>query len=84
MKKILIIISVFLFSCSTSKVYQTRQRYCIVVGDVRYGVKQTSIRPVCQNPKYKGKMKWYRYPTKNVSVGDTVDVCDIDIIEPRF
>lgn len=82
MKKLLVLV-LFITSCSTKSLYNS-QRYCVVVSEVRYNGKYSSIKPKCQDPNYKGKMPWYRYPTPNVFPGDTVDVCDLDRIEPRF
>ena len=82
MKKLLVL-TLLITSCSTRSLYQS-SRYCIVVSEVRHKGKSTTIKPKCQDPNYKGKMPWYRYPTPNVFPGDTVDVCSLDIVEPRF
>jgi hypothetical protein len=84
MKNILIITLLFITSCSVNKSYQP-ERFCIVVEEVRRSKKCAIIKPKCQDPNYKGKMLWYRYPTPNVFVGDTVDVSDNQLITgPRF
>jgi hypothetical protein len=85
MKTLTLISSLFLFSCSISKTNHASERYCVVVQEVRVRGKYAKIKPKCQDPKYKGEMHWYRYPTPNVFVGDTVDVCDNQMITgPRF
>lgn len=85
MKKLIVLLSLFLFSCSVSKTNPDSERYCIVVEEVRVNGKYATIKSKCQDPNYKGKMPWYRYPTSNVSVGDTVDVCNNQrITGPRF
>jgi hypothetical protein len=84
MKTLILIFAIVFSSCATTKQYNPKERYCIVVESVRYGKKSSSIQPKCQDPKYKKSMPWYRYPSINIHPGDTVDVCDYDIKAPRF
>ena len=67
------------------KVHRNKKhRFCIVVEEVRHNGDKTAIKPKCQDPKYKGEMPWYRYPTPNIHPGDTVDVSLNELIEPKF
>lgn len=70
-----ILMMLLLASCATSE--QLSKRYCIVVGDVKYKKETASI-------KARGGNVWYKYPTVNVHVGDTVDVSLNQIIQSRF
>ena len=69
-----ILMTLLLASCATSE--QLSKRHCIVVGEVKYRKETASIRA-------KGGDIWYRYPTTNVHVGDTVDISINDRIQPR-
>ena len=82
MKKFLVLI-LLISSCVTKHSYKT-PRYCVVVSEVRRSGKHAAIKPKCQDPNYKGKMPWFRYPTPNVFPGDTVDISENDLIGPRF
>jgi hypothetical protein len=73
-------------SCTATKEsVKTEERYCIVVEEVKLGKRNAVIRPKSQTTEIKKIKIWYRYPTRNVFVGDTVDVSDRQIITgPRF
>jgi len=73
--KYLILIAVILSSCSVSK--HRSNRFCAVVRDVRYGKTKANIRP-------EGLRSWFRYPSINVHIGDTVELSMNDRIEPKF
>lgn len=64
----------------TKSVSKPEQRYCIVVEEVRRGKHVAAIRPKSQVPEIKKLHIWYRYPSPNVFVGDTVDVSDKQLL----
>jgi hypothetical protein len=73
--KYLILIVVVISSCSTTK--HRSNRFCAVVRDVRYSKTKANIRP-------EGLRSWFRYPSINVHIGDTVELSMNDRIEPKF
>ena len=75
-----------LVSCTVSNnSVKSEERYCIVVEEVKKGRRGATIRPKSQVAEIKKINYWYRYPTPNVFVGDTVDVSSKQIITgPRF
>jgi len=92
MKKLILIAAVLFSACTVSKEHKPdprSQRYCIVVDEVKVRGKRAIIKPKCQHTEPHGKkvhrIYWYRYPTPNVFPGDTVDVCEKEILDgPRF
>jgi len=83
---ILTLIASLTISCTaTKKPSKREERYCIVVEEVKKGKRNAVIRPKSQSTEIKKIKMWYRYPTPNVFVGDTVDVSDKQLITgPRF
>ena len=77
MKKLAIIIAMFT-SCTAVKQTQHHKTYCVVVTDVKYTKHNKA------NIKPKGTRYWFRYPTANVHIGDTVDISLNDRLEPKF
>jgi len=72
--------------CDSNAIPHTEKRFCVEVEEVRYRKKGSTsiIRPRCQKKGSREKMPWYRYPTKNIHRGDTVDISEKDLIGPRF
>jgi hypothetical protein len=83
---IIFVAACLLISCSTTKIrIDNSPRYCIVVQEVKHGKHSSIIRPLPQVPGVKKIRDLYRYPGVNISVGDTVDVSDRQLITgPRF
>jgi len=66
-------------------VSKPEERYCIVVEEVKRGKHTAIIRPKSQVSDIKKLNMWYKYPTPNIFVGDTVDVSDKQLLTgPRF
>jgi hypothetical protein len=87
MKRILLISScLFMASCVNTRSRQ--ERFCIVVQEVRYTKHgKALIKPKCKEEFKKThyhRLPWYRYPTSNIHIGDTVDVSLSDIAAPSF
>ena len=80
------LIACFAISCTaTRKPVKSEERYCIVVEEVKRNKHSSIIRPKSQVKDIKKLKMWYRYPTPNIFVGDTVDVSDKQLITgPRF
>ena len=71
MKKIVVIV-LALTSCTTTRI---PSRFCVVVEDVHYHKKTSTIHP-------KGSDYWYHYPNNNIHKGDTVEVSLLDRVQP--
>ena len=87
MKKTLIIalIACFAISCTATKTSSHEEQHCIVVEEVKINKHNAFIRPKSQVKDIKRLNMWYRYPSVNVSPGDTVDVSVKQLITgPRF
>lgn len=74
--KYLILIAVILSSCSVTK--PRSNRFCGIIADVKYTKNgRANVRPTVT--RY-----WFRYPNQNIHIGDTVELCLKDRIEPSF
>jgi hypothetical protein len=72
-------------SCTATKNLNHEEQYCIVVEEVKHNKHNAFIRPKSQVKDIKRLNMWYRYPSVNVSPGDTVDVSVKQLITgPRF
>jgi len=79
MKQTLTAIACILTSCTVTNKQPHSNRVCIVVADVRYTKNnKASIRPRGHHTV------WFKYPTANIHIGDTVDVSMNDRIAPKF
>ena len=72
-------ILIVLASCTVTNKQPHSNRFCVVVEDVRYTKNnKANIRPRGH------RTAWFKYPTANIHIGDTVDISMSDRIEPKF
>ena len=78
MKKILLILSIGLFSCAP-----TRTPHYIIVGSVKHLKGHSLIKPINLTTGETYRVT-YNYPHNDVKIGDTVKIYYDWIVMPRF
>jgi hypothetical protein len=74
-----LILALALASCKVSQTpHRNTNRFCAIIGNVKYlDNGKANVQP-------RGMRYWFRYPNRNIWIGDTVELSMTNRIEPKF